>query len=74
MCFFNEAEEAASADEAAAEPPALLCAAEAVAAALKGGEAIPTAIGKLTYGETGDLSSKSFELYKWEAGKAVPVE
>ncbi|MDR7144246.1 branched-chain amino acid ABC transporter substrate-binding protein [Rhizobium sp. BE258] len=48
--------------------------AEAVATALKGGEAIPTAIGKLTYGETGDLSSKSFELYKWEAGKAVPVE
>ncbi|WP_413709954.1 branched-chain amino acid ABC transporter substrate-binding protein [Rhizobium sp. Rhizsp82] len=48
--------------------------AEAVATALKGGEAIPTAIGMLTYGETGDLSSKSFELYKWEAGKAVPVE
>jgi branched-chain amino acid transport system substrate-binding protein len=47
---------------------------EAVAKALKGGEAIPTAIGKLTYGETGDLTSQSFALYKWEAGKIVPAE
>lgn len=48
--------------------------AEAVAAALKSGEAIPTAIGKVTYGETGDLSSQSFSLYKWEGGKIVAAE
>lgn len=48
--------------------------ATAVAAALKSGEAIPTAIGKLTYGENGDLSSPSFSLFKWEAGKIVAVE
>jgi branched-chain amino acid transport system substrate-binding protein len=48
--------------------------AEAVAAALKNGEPIATAIGKLTYGETGDLTSQSFSLYKWEAGKIVPAE
>lgn len=48
--------------------------AEAVATALKSGEEIPTAIGKVTYGETGDLTSQSFSLYKWEAGKIVPAE
>ncbi|MBW9055149.1 branched-chain amino acid ABC transporter substrate-binding protein [Rhizobium mesosinicum] len=48
--------------------------AEAVAAALKGGEQIPTVIGKLTYGETGDLTSQSFSLYKWEGGKIVAAE
>ncbi|AYD01799.1 branched-chain amino acid ABC transporter substrate-binding protein [Neorhizobium sp. NCHU2750] len=48
--------------------------AAAVAAALKGGDPIPTAIGKLTYGETGDLTSQSFSLYKWEAGKIVSAE
>jgi branched-chain amino acid transport system substrate-binding protein len=48
--------------------------AEAVAAALKNGEAIPTAIGKLTYGETGDLTSRSFELFKWQDGKIVAAE
>lgn len=48
--------------------------AEAVAAALKSGEQIPTAIGKVTYGETGDLSSQSFSLYKWEGGKIVAAE
>lgn len=48
--------------------------AEAVAAALKSGTEIPTAIGKLTYGETGDLSSQSFSLYKWDAGKIVAAE
>ncbi|PKA41264.1 branched-chain amino acid ABC transporter substrate-binding protein [Rhizobium sullae] len=47
---------------------------EAVAAALKTGEPIPTAIGKLTYGETGDLTSQSFALYKWEGGKIVAAE
>lgn len=46
----------------------------AVAAALKGGEAIPTAIGKLTYGEAGDLTSPSFSLFKWEDGKIVSAE
>lgn len=46
----------------------------AVAAALKSGEPIQTAIGKLTYGENGDLSSPSFSLFKWEDGKIVAVE
>lgn len=48
--------------------------AEAVAAALKSGEAIPTVIGALTYGETGDLTSQSFSMYKWDAGKTVAAE
>ena len=48
--------------------------AEAVAAALKDGSEIPTAIGKLTYGETGDLTSQSFAVYKWEAAKTVAAE
>ncbi|MFC3076342.1 branched-chain amino acid ABC transporter substrate-binding protein [Shinella pollutisoli] len=47
---------------------------EAVATALKSGEAIPTAIGQLTYGETGDLTSQSFSLFKWEDGKIVAAE
>ncbi len=46
----------------------------AVAAALKDGEPIQTAIGKLTYGENGDLSSPSFSLFKWEGGKIVAAE
>lgn len=46
----------------------------AVATALKSGEPIATAIGKLTYGETGDLSSPSFSLFKWEDGKIVAAE
>ncbi|MBW8319342.1 MAG: branched-chain amino acid ABC transporter substrate-binding protein, partial [Rhizobium sp.] len=45
-----------------------------VAAALKTGEPIATAIGKVTYGETGDLTSQSFSLFKWDAGKIVAVE
>ncbi|GGA84286.1 branched chain amino acid ABC transporter substrate-binding protein [Brucella endophytica] len=48
--------------------------AQAVAKALKSGEAIDTVIGKLTYGESGDLSSPSFSLYKWEGGKIVAAE
>jgi branched-chain amino acid transport system substrate-binding protein len=48
--------------------------AQAVAKALRSGEPIPTAIGRLTYGETGDLTSQSFSLYKWENGKIVPVQ
>ncbi|MCQ1850958.1 branched-chain amino acid ABC transporter substrate-binding protein [Neorhizobium galegae] len=47
---------------------------EAVAAALKSGEPIATAIGKLTYGKTGDLTSQSFSLFKWEDGKIVAAE
>ncbi|MGB3387287.1 MAG: branched-chain amino acid ABC transporter substrate-binding protein [Pseudaminobacter sp.] len=46
----------------------------AVAAALKDGQPVQTAIGKLTYGENGDLSSPSFSLYKWEDGKIVAAE
>ncbi|MDX3926794.1 MAG: branched-chain amino acid ABC transporter substrate-binding protein [Shinella sp.] len=46
----------------------------AVATALKSGEPVSTAIGKLTYGETGDLTSPSFSLFKWEGGKIVAAE
>lgn len=48
--------------------------AEAVATALKDGQPVKTAIGDLTYGETGDLSSPSFSLFKWEGGKIVAAE
>ncbi|WP_117193582.1 branched-chain amino acid ABC transporter substrate-binding protein [Rhizobium terrae] len=48
--------------------------AEAVAKALKTGEPVATAIGKLTYGETGDLTSQSFSLFKWQDGKIVAAE
>jgi branched-chain amino acid transport system substrate-binding protein len=48
--------------------------AEAVSKALHGGMEVSTAIGKLTYGEAGDLTSKSFSLYKWEDGKIVAAE
>ncbi len=48
--------------------------AEAVSKALHDGMSVSTAIGKLTYGETGDLTSKSFSLYKWEDGKIVAAE
>ena len=46
----------------------------AVATALKDGQPIQTAIGKLTYGENGDLSSPSFSLFKWEDGKIVSAD
>ncbi|MCX8569051.1 branched-chain amino acid ABC transporter substrate-binding protein [Aminobacter sp. MET-1] len=46
----------------------------AVATALKSGEPIATAIGNLTYGESGDLTSPSFSLFKWEGGKIVAAE
>lgn len=46
----------------------------AVAAALKSGEPVATAIGDLTYGENGDLTSPSFSIYKWEGGNIVAVE
>jgi branched-chain amino acid transport system substrate-binding protein len=46
----------------------------AVAAALKSGEPIATAIGSLTYGESGDLTSPSFSLFKWQDGKIVAAE
>ncbi len=48
--------------------------AAAVTTALKSGEPIATAIGKLTYGENGDLTSQSFSLFKWEDGKIVAAE
>ncbi|WP_343313212.1 branched-chain amino acid ABC transporter substrate-binding protein [Brucella sp. BE17] len=56
-------EKAGSADDSAA-----------VAKVLHGGEAIETAIGSLTYGENGDLSSPSFDIFKWDDGKIVGVE
>lgn len=46
----------------------------AVAKAIKSGEPIATAIGKLTYAENGDLTSPSFALFKWVDGKIVSVE
>ncbi|MNZ75625.1 hypothetical protein D3C78_941050 [compost metagenome] len=47
---------------------------EAVATALKSGDAFPTAIGKVTYGENGDLTSQAFSLFKWQDGKIVAAE
>ena len=47
---------------------------QAAVDALKKGEPVATAIGKVTYGETGDMTSQSFSLYKWEGGKSVPAE
>lgn len=47
---------------------------EAVTTALKSGEPVATAIGTVTYGEAGDLTSQAFSLYKWEGGKIVPAE
>ncbi|MFC3325122.1 branched-chain amino acid ABC transporter substrate-binding protein [Mesorhizobium cantuariense] len=42
--------------------------------ALKSGEAIPTAIGELTYDNNGDLSSPSFSLFTWKDGKIVNLQ
>ncbi|MBD8553238.1 branched-chain amino acid ABC transporter substrate-binding protein [Rhizobium sp. CFBP 8762] len=47
---------------------------EAVAKAIKSGDAIPTAIGKVTYGDNGDLTSQSFALFSWDNGKIVDVK
>jgi branched-chain amino acid transport system substrate-binding protein len=46
----------------------------AVAAVLKSGEPVKTAIGELTYGQTGDLTSHASDLFKWEDGKMVAVQ
>lgn len=48
--------------------------AAAVAKALKSGEPVKTVIGDLTYGETGDLTSQTFDLFQWKSGKMVPVQ
>lgn len=48
--------------------------ASGTAKALQSGMPIKTAIGTLTYGKTGDLSSPSFSIYKWDAGKIVAAE
>ncbi|MFQ0815123.1 branched chain amino acid ABC transporter substrate-binding protein [Brucella anthropi] len=56
-------ERAGSADDSAA-----------VAKALHDGKPIETAIGTLTYGESGDLSSPSFDIFKWNDGKIVGLE
>jgi branched-chain amino acid transport system substrate-binding protein len=47
---------------------------EAVAAALRSGDAYKTTIGNVTYGESGDLTSQAFSLFKWEDGKIVAAE
>lgn len=47
---------------------------EAVAAALRNGETYKTTIGNVTYGETGDLTSGAFSLFKWQDGKIVAAE
>ncbi|PWL19408.1 branched chain amino acid ABC transporter substrate-binding protein [Falsochrobactrum shanghaiense] len=46
----------------------------AVAKVLHEGEPIPTVIGELTYGGTGDLTSPSFDVFKWDGGKIVAAE
>ncbi|MFD1746089.1 ABC transporter substrate-binding protein [Rhizobium helianthi] len=46
----------------------------AVAKALKTGDKITTAIGDLTYGENGDLTSQTFEMFKWQDGKSVAAQ
>ncbi len=51
-------EKAGSADDSAA-----------VAAGIRAAGPIKTAIGDLSYGETGDLTSPAFSMYKWEGGK-----
>lgn len=48
--------------------------AEAVAAALKEGLAVETALGTLSYDENGDLASPSFALYEWSNGEFSAVE
>lgn len=48
--------------------------AAAVATALKSGTPVATAIGKLSYGKNGDLSSPAFSMFKWEDGKIVAAE
>jgi branched-chain amino acid transport system substrate-binding protein len=58
---------AAGIEQAGADPAA-------VAAKLKGGEAIPTVAGDLSYSSTGDLTSPTFVFYKWENGKPVQLD
>jgi branched-chain amino acid transport system substrate-binding protein len=48
--------------------------AQAVTKALKAGQPIKTAIGPLTYGGTGDLTSPSFAMFRWEGGKIVAAD
>lgn len=48
--------------------------ADAVNKAIKSGDQIATSIGKLSYGETGDLTSPSFSLYKWVDGKIADLD
>ncbi len=48
--------------------------ANGAAKALQSGMPVKTAIGTLTYGKTGDLSSPSFSMYRWDAGKIVAAE
>lgn len=47
---------------------------DAVEKVLHSGVVIPTAIGDITYGERGDMTSKVFSLFKWDNGKIVPAE
>jgi len=47
---------------------------EAVAAAVKSGESIPTIIGPITYGDRGDMTSRVFSLSQWKKGRIVSVE
>ena len=46
----------------------------AVAAALHSGAPVSTVVGDLTYAKTGDLTTPTFVLYKWEDGKAAEVK
>jgi len=46
----------------------------AVAEAIRTMGPIKTAIGDLSYGETGDLTTPAFSMYKWEGGQIVAAQ
>ena len=46
----------------------------AVGAALHSGAPVSTVVGDLRYAKTGDLTTPTFVLYKWEDGKAAEVK
>ncbi|QND53821.1 ABC transporter substrate-binding protein [Phyllobacterium sp. 628] len=46
----------------------------AVAEALHSGAPVSTVVGDLTYAKTGDLTTPTFVLFKWEGGKAAEIK
>ena len=55
-------ERAGSADDAAA-----------VAAALKDGKPVETAVGPVVFDEKGDLKDASYDINQWHDGKYAPI-